>query len=249
MRSGWWWLCLAQASLAGWLGTARPPVARRLLAGPPPGPAGVTRAGGIGAWSRRCTHLVLDRLRSGRAAARRRAAVGDLLATVAAELRTGAPPRDVLARAAAQAGLREVAVAASHPAGDPVASLDLLSQRPGAQTAADLSALWRVSELTGCSLVEPVTRLLAGHRAEERLRRQVDAALAGPRSTARLLALLPVAGVCLGLTLGADPMTFLLGSPAGLGCLAGGALLVGLGLVWSRAVVRSALPSSRTTRT
>ena len=66
---------------------------------------------------------------------------------------------------------------------------------PGGSAAADLAALWRVSELTGCSLVVPVTRLLAGHRADDRLHRQVDAALAGPRSTARLLAVLPVAGM------------------------------------------------------
>ena len=243
VTSAWWWLCVGQAGLAGWLLAAPSPVSRRLARLRSDGrelsdrdetgskPTG--RSGLVACSNARVT---------GEPGAARRAALGDLLAAVAAELRTGAPPRGVLAAAAAEAGLDDVSVAARHPAGDPVAALAAVAALPGGSVAADLAALWRVSELTGCSLVVPVTRLLAGHRADDRLHRQVDAALAGPRSTARLLALLPVAGLGLGLTLGTDPTGFLVGSPAGLGCLAGGALLVGLGVAWSRAIVRSALP-------
>ena len=238
MTAGWWCLCVGQAAAAGWLLAGPSPVARRL--------ARVrNRSAGSGA-PRPATlgRLRLGRLPAGLPADDRRGALGDLLAALAAELRTGAAPRDVLARAAASAGLVEVAAAARHPAGAPAAALEAVAAEPGGSAAADLAVLWRVSELTGCSLVEPVSRLLVGHRGEDRLRRQVSAALAGPRSTARLLALLPLAGFGLGLTLGADPAGFLLGSPAGVGCLVGAAALVGVGTAWSRAVVRSALPSS-----
>ena len=245
MTSGWWWLGVGQAALAGWLLATPAPVAHRLAraarrAAPGPGPAPGSAPGPVG----QAGPGVVGRLRARRVAAARRAALGDLLAAVAAELRTGAPPRDVLARAAAEAGLAEVHAAARHPAGDPVAALEQLAARPGGSAAADLAALWRVSELTGCSLVVPVSRLLAGHRTDQRLRRQADAVLAGPRATARLLALLPVAGLGLGWTLGAHPVAFLLGSPAGLACLAGGSGLVGLGAAWSHAIVRSAQPPS-----
>ncbi len=240
--SGWWWLCVGQAGLAGWLLAAPSPVSRR-LSRVRAGRRELSGARGAGRSSPGArARSLLERRRDGGAAAARRAALGDLLAAVAAELRTGAPPRGVLAAAAAEAGLHDVSVAARHPAGDPVAALAAVAALPGGSVAADLAALWRVSELTGCSLVVPVTRLLAGHRADDRLHRQLDAALAGPRSTARLLALLPVAGLGLGLTLGTDPTGFLVGSPGGLGCLAGGTLLVGLGVAWSRAIVRSALP-------
>ncbi len=240
--SAWWWLCLGQAGLAGWLLAAPSPVSRRLARLRADGRelSGGTRAARSRPVPR--ARSLLERRRDRGAAQARRAALGDLLAAVAAELRTGAPPRGVLAAAAAEAGLDDVSVAARHPAGDPAAALAAVAALPGGSVAADLAALWRVSELTGCSLVVPVTRLLAGHRADDRLYRQVDAALAGPRSTVRLLALLPVAGMGLGLTLGADPTGFLVGTPAGLACLAGGTLLVALGVAWSRAIVRSALP-------
>ena len=243
MTTGWWWLGVGQAAVAGWLMAAPSPAAGRLVrARSTPSEDGpdVRVPGSL----EPATGRVLDRWRAGRTTPARRAALGDLLAAVAAELRTGAAPREVLARAAAEVGLAEVAAAARHPAGDPVAALEQLATRPGGSVAADLAALWRVSELTGCSLVVPVSRLLAGHRTDDRLRRQVDAVLAGPRTTGRLLALLPAAGLALGLSLGADPVAFLLGTPTGLACLAGGTVLAGLGATWSRAIVRSALPPS-----
>ena len=57
--------------------------------------------------------------------------------------------------------------------------------------------------------------------------------LAGPRATARTLATLPLIGLLLGVLMGADPIGWLLGSALGLGCLAGGAVLTGLGILWT----------------
>jgi tight adherence protein B len=52
----------------------------------------------------------------------------------------------------------------------------------------------------------------------------------------------------MGAGLGADPLGFLLGTAAGAGCLALGGVLVGLGLLWTRALVRSVEPSGGRSR-
>lgn len=174
------------------------------------------------------------------AARARRDGLAELLGALSAELRAGADPRAALAVAAASVpGFEPVAAAARHPGADPATLLREVGRLAGGATATDLAVVWQVAERTGCSLAGPVDRLLAAHRAEDRVQRELAAQLAGPRSTARLLALLPVAGIGLGTALGVDPVGFLVGSPAGLGCLAGGVLLVALGLLWTRAIVAS----------
>ena len=141
-------------------------------------------------------------------AARRRAAAVDLLASLAAELRGGAEPRVALAAAA---GPRAPGGRGGgpQPGGRPGWSR---WQRPttGVGLLADLAAAWRVVELTGARLAGPAARLAEAARADEAVRREVAAQLAGPRATALLLALLPCAGVLLGTALGADPAGFLL---------------------------------------
>jgi len=79
------------------------------------------------------------------------------------------------------------------------------------------------------------TLVAAAESAAER-----DAALAAPRSTARLLLGLPVVGAGLATALGASPVRLLVdGGPAALAPVAGGVMLA-LGQVWSRRLVRSA---------
>ena len=94
--------------------------------------------------------------------------------------------------------------------------------------------------------VEEVTELIRargasdGGRARETQRRQVAAALAGPRASAALLALLPLAGVALAAGLGARPLHVLLHTPLGVGCLLLGAALDLLGLWWTTRIVARA---------
>jgi len=67
-----------------------------------------------------------------------------------------------------------------------------------------------------------------------------DAALAGPRATAVLLAGLPLAGLAMGASLGADPIA-LLGQPSvALFVLAPGLLLEAGGLLWITRITRRA---------
>ena len=166
--------------------------------------------------------------------------LGEVLTGLASGLVTGAAPRDVLADAAAGLpGLGELPATARSPTGDLPGALDRLGRCPGGAVAADLALLWRLAERTGCSLAGPVQRLRDADRAEAAVHRELAAQLAGPRATARLLAGLPVVGVAMGAGLGADPLGFLLGTRPGAACLAGGGILVGLGLLWTRALVRS----------
>ena len=102
-----------------------------------------------------------------------------------------------------------VAAAARSPAGDVVSALHELATLAGGATAADLATAWMVCETTGGQLAAPVARLAGAWRDDEQVRREVTAALAGPRATAVLLAGLPLAGLAMGAALGADPVALL----------------------------------------
>ena len=103
-----------------------------------------------------------------------------------------------------------------------------------------LAACWTVCAASGSGLATAVEQLGEGLRADQERRRAVEAELAGPRATAGLLAVLPVAGLLLATGLGADPAGVLLHTPLGLACLTGGLLLDGLGLLWTGRMVARA---------
>lgn len=180
------------------------------------------------------------RLAARRRVERRRELLGELLSGLVAELRSGAEPRPALLAAASGLAGLEPLVASARPAGDVAAQLDDLGREPGGTTAGELAVAWRVAETTGCGLAAPVARVLRSHLESERLRRQVAAELAGPTATARLLALLPLAGVGLGTALGAQPLGFLLGTSAGRIVLMTGLALNGIGLAWARRLTSAA---------
>ena len=59
-------------------------------------------------------------------------------------------------------------------------------------------------------------------RSSEDVRVDLEGQLAGPRATARMLALLPLVGIGFGMMLGSDPLSWLLGTTPGRLCLPGG---------------------------
>ena len=124
--------------------------------------------------------------------------------------------------------------------GDLVALLRQASALPGCVALRWLAAAWQVSAEGGSGMGLVIERVAESARAEADHRRQVAAELAAPRATARLLALLPVLGLALGAALGADPMSTLLGSPAGFGCLVVGLALDWTGLRWTDRLARAA---------
>jgi tight adherence protein B len=159
------------------------------------------------------------------------------LRALAAELRSGLPPPDALRSAAttnvAATGLRKrmlAAAAADSLGGDPALALGSDS-RPGSVAAA-IAAAWAVCQVTGASLAAPISRIADAAAAQLRLTREADAALASARSSARLLAILPVAGVGLGVLSGTGSLRVLFATGPGQLCLLVGTGLEFAGLAW-----------------
>ncbi len=174
-------------------------------------------------------------------AARRRAAVVELCAGLAAELGAGGSAREALVSASRDVpDVEHLAGVASSPHGDVADALRATAVLGGGAGLHRLAMCWQVSERSGSSLAPAVARLTATLRDEEQVRREVAAQLAGPRATAVLLALLPLFGLSMGGALGADPLAVLLGTPIGRGCLALGVLLEAIGLLWTARITRRA---------
>lgn len=200
------------------------------------------------------------RRRGERAAAERRmAAVAALCGATAADLRTGRPAHTALGDAVESAGWPEtpelaeearLLLSAARFGGDVPEALRAAGRlQEGAEGLVAAAACWQVGMDGGAGLAAALDRVAAALRAEADQRDDLRAQLAGPRSTAVLLALLPVFGLLLGAGLGADPFRVLLHTRAGLFCLAAGGLLEWAGLAWTARIVRRAEhgPAPRTT--
>ncbi|MGW0419467.1 type II secretion system F family protein [Streptomyces sp. NPDC003015] len=131
-------------------------------------------------------------------------------------------------------------LAAARFGGDVPGALAAAARRPGAEGLLGLAACWRVAVDQGAGLAAGLDRLEGALRAERDQRADLRAQLAGARSTAWMLAGLPVLGLSLGAALGADPLRVLLHTGTGLGCLLVGGLLEGVGMWWATRIVRGA---------
>jgi tight adherence protein B len=167
------------------------------------------------------------------AGAARRAQVIEACDVLSADLTAGRPPAEALEGAASICADLQIASAACRLGGDVPAALDLAAESPGAEGLRALASAWRVAEESGAAFAGIVDRLADSLRADEAIRRQVAASLAGARATARLLAVLPFFGAALGYALGADPIAFLTGTPVGWVALAVGLGLSIGGLAWT----------------
>ncbi|MGW0821884.1 type II secretion system F family protein [Streptomyces sp. NPDC002845] len=182
-----------------------------------------------------------------RAAERRGDAVIALCGALAGEVRAGRQPGEALLRAARATdgcdGLgaaQAVVLAAARFGGDVPGALADAARQPGADGLLGLAACWRVAVDRGAGLAAGLDRLEGALRAERDQRADLRAQLAGARSTAVMLAGLPVLGLLLGTALGADPLHVVLHSAAGFGCLLVGGVLEGVGLWWALRIVRRA---------
>lgn len=225
-RAGHEWWCLVGGAVLGLAGESWLPVAAGAAAVPV-----VAR---------------LLRRRVGRVGAERReAAVVELCAAVSGELRAGRQPDGALLSAGEVAvrGLQDAGsslLAAARFGGDVPAALREAARMPGAAGLLGVAACWQVSVEGGAGLADGLDRVAGALRAERDQREDLRAQLAGPRSTAAVLALLPGFGLLLGSAMGADPLRVLLHTPAGWGCLTAGGLLEWAGLAWVARLVRSA---------
>ena len=188
-----------------------------------------------------------------RARSRRRSDwVGDLADISAVGLRAGLDLGAALRLAARSPGVRTAAPwlgdRAERALADGTSTADCLADPPAGTDPGAVSDLlvlaraWRLSESTGAPASDVTAAAAATVRSSAAARQRTASAVAGPRTSMRLLTALPPAGPVLGLLVGLDPLT-LYGTPAARTALATGLLLtLGGWVVGARLVARAERP-------
>jgi tight adherence protein B len=256
------WLA-AMALVAAVICVGRPPRALRLSA--PTSPPSAIRSGWVVAALAGSAFVVLgmspvvgvvatigglavQRVSRRRRLAREReetaSAVVEVTYGLAAELRAGRTPAEALLAVTDVAGPLASVLHAAYGAvvvgSDAASELAAASAMPGAEQLRSVAAAWAVATAAGGQIAVVLERLSAAMDDEAELRRELDAALAGPRATMALLAGLPAVGLLLGQSVGAHPVQLLLHRPLGWGLLGGAAVLDVIGVVIMRAIVTRA---------
>lgn len=194
-----------------------------------PQPAALALVLGGTAWG---AHRIVRQRAAARAVCETRDRVLECCELLAAELASGQPGGAALGRAS-ETWSALAPVAQTHAyGGDVPAALRRVAAEPGAEGMALAAAAWHVAHRTGHGLSEALGRVAWALRQARSTDRVVRGELASARATARLVAALPLVALAIGAGSGGDPLGFLLGTPLGLGCLAGGLGLGLAGLAW-----------------
>ncbi len=178
-----------------------------------------------------CQRL-LARWRARRLRSARQHAAIELCDALAAELRAGLPAVRAIEHAFEVWPEWSSVVAAARLGGDVAQAMRACATHPGAEGLRATAAAWDVASRSGVALADVLDRVANGLRSDAEARAEVTAALGPPRATAKLLAALPLFGLGLGVSMGAHPVAFLLGSGIGITCLGGGVMLAFLGVLW-----------------
>lgn len=184
--------------------------------------------------------LILRDVRAHRSALRVDAQVLTSVRVLVGELAAGSPPPAALDAAAHAAPLVAGGYAAAARAaarGDPAGARLTASGHPAIRA---VGHAWAVAETQGSGLAGVLGRVVGDLEAAAAQRRATAVALAGPRSSAALLAGLPLLGIALGTAMGAHPLAFLLATAVGRAVCCAGVLLDVAGVVWVRHLLRRA---------
>ena len=171
--------------------------------------------------------------------------LGMLVGEAASRLRAGATPDAAWSRTLENAGLSGASEGLDE-SGVPPALRDFGSRRlrrPTPENRAAIAsavAVCRLSHSSGAPMADVLDSCAEGitEAAEAASSRAV--ALAGPQTSAQMIAWMPLIGVVLGSALGAEPMSFLLSRLAGRLVLGAACILEAAGIVWIRRLVASA---------
>lgn len=199
---------------------------------------GLVLLGGAAAGS-----LLVRRARAAKRAAARRSAVVEVCEALVGELRAGQPFLASLEHCVDLWSELAPVVAAARLGADVPAALRRLARAPGAEGLAELASACQVSERSGAGLTTALAQVARTARARQATRLLVQGELASAQATARLVAVLPVASLAMSAGIGGDPWHFLLGTPVGLACLAGGLLCAFAGLLWIDRIAAGVLRS------
>ncbi|MEV4174498.1 type II secretion system F family protein [Nonomuraea sp. NPDC049709] len=172
-----------------------------------------------------------------RAEAWRRASI-ELCQSLSAELTAGRTPGEALTRAITAVdfpdpSLLRPVVAAARDGGDVSAALTSSAPPQGGEGFHRLATCWEVGTTVGAGMASLIDRVAHTLRTAQAHRQDVAAQLAGPRTTARMLAVLPALGLLMAGALNMHPLDFLFGSIPGFMCLVTGVVLDVCGLWWT----------------
>lgn len=104
-----------------------------------------------------------------------------------------------------------------------------------------LAVLWSAAGRHGIALAGLLDSLHRSIDGGLRHRSATAASLQGPQATAVILTCLPLAGIVMGMAMGAQPITFLLTTSLGGICLVAGVGLSCAGFVWSQRITNKAV--------
>ena len=151
---------------------------------------------------------------------------------IAGQLRIGALPVAALAQAAKDSPALERAAATQAIGGDVARALQDASMAPGREGLASLARAWRLGESSGAPVASLAEQVSEQVRRDHATQQMVEAELAGPRATSKLLLALPALGVLMGRFAGGDPVRFLTTTLVGQLCLLVGVGLAAAGTLW-----------------
>lgn len=158
--------------------------------------------------------------------------VAEIVDSLAAELGAGILAGQALEHLAVDMPMLDGAAAACRMGGDVAGALRAAALQPGAENLDELAAAWEVSERSGAPMARVLDRLGDGIRDERETQREISAGLGPAKATARLLAVLPLFGLGMGVSMGARPVHILLDTVVGSLCLLAGAALACAGVWW-----------------
>jgi tight adherence protein B len=152
-------------------------------------------------------------------------------------LRRSQRRRDVAARARTLDDLS--GLAADLRAGLPPSAEPVLA--PADRVTRLTSSVWRLAERTGAPAADLVERIEADARDADRARATAMSQAAGVYATGMLLALLPLAGLGLGMAMGLEPFGKLLYTPIGAACAIAAVLLQAGGIIMIERLISAVL--------
>src|SRR5207244_1438541 len=126
-----------------------------------------------------------------RAARRAQTEVARACGVLASYVRVGQVPADALVLVARDCPVLAEAATVQQIGGDVPDVLRARSRRPGHGGLADLARAWQVSSSTGAPMAPTLEEVASGLASDESLRSVVSAELAAPRSTGKVMAVLP----------------------------------------------------------
>lgn len=165
-------------------------------------------------------------------AERREERVLEVCEVLVGELRAGQPPVTALGRCVEVWPEFEFVATAARLGADVPEAFRRLGERRGAGGLRHVAGAWQVSRESGAGLAVALAQVATSARESASTRRLVASELASAQATARLVAGLPLVALLMGSGIGGDPWRFLLSTPVGLVCLAGGLALAFAGLTW-----------------